>query len=69
MAQDVPRILKEELRAKLEDPKVEVMDVRQPKDLDQSDQKIQGARFRNPNETEKWMGQLGRDKTYVLYCA
>ncbi len=69
MAQDVPIILKEELRTKLEDPKVEVLDVRQPKDRDQSDQKIQNARLQDPNETEKWMSRLGRDKTCVLYCA
>ena len=69
MAQEVPRILKEDLRAKLEDPQVVVLDVRQEKDLKESDEKIQGARREDPNHVEKWMEQYPRGKTYALYCS
>lgn len=69
MAQKAPRMPKEELKEKLDDPQVEVIDVRQPKDKEQSDEKILGARLENPNEMDTWMRMRPEGKTYVLYCS
>ena len=68
-AEDVPRISKEQLKEKLDDPNVVTIDVRSGKDWKASDVKIKGAVRRVPSEVEKWTVGLDKEKTYVLYCA
>jgi rhodanese-related sulfurtransferase len=69
IAAEVPTITKEELRAKLGDPNVVVVDVRQPRDWKASDVKIKGAIRENPGDIAGWADRYPKDKTLVLYCA
>ncbi len=69
-AADVPRISKEELKLKLNDPEVVILDVRAAGDWDKSRTKIQGAVREDPNKSAKsWAEKYSQDKTIVLYCA
>ncbi len=69
VAATVPTMTKEELRAKLGDPNVVVVDVRQRRDWTGSDVKIKGAVRGNPGDVAAWAGNYPKDKTLVLYCA
>jgi rhodanese-related sulfurtransferase len=69
IAADAPTITKEELRAKLGDPNLIVLDVRQPRDWKTSDAKIKGAIREEPGDAAVWAGKYPKDKTLVLYCA
>jgi rhodanese-related sulfurtransferase len=68
VAQDIPRISKEKLKAALGDDDVVVIDVRIPKDYDQSKHKIPGAIRENPMDVRYW-SPYPKNKTIVLYCA
>ncbi len=69
VGQKVPRLDKETLKSWLSDPQVIILDVRQPKDWDDSDKKIKGAVRQEPNEVKTWAATLPKDKKIVLYCA
>jgi hypothetical protein len=69
VAADVPTMTKEELRAKLGDPNVVVVDARTGRDWKTSDVKIKGAARGNPVDVAAWAGKYPKDKTLVLYCA
>jgi rhodanese-related sulfurtransferase len=66
---DVARITAEELKAKLGDPDVIILDVRRAGDWEASDQKIQGAAREDPEAVQSWAGNYPHEKTFVLYCA
>jgi hypothetical protein len=68
VAQDIPRISKEKLKAALGDDDVVIIDVRIPKDYDSSEYKIPGAVRENPMDVRYW-SPYPKDKTMVLYCA
>jgi|WetSurMetagenome_2_1015567.scaffolds.fasta_scaffold936773_2 rhodanese-related sulfurtransferase len=59
---------KEELRARLGNPDVVVIDARVPGAWKMSRDKIKGALRENPMEARSWIGKYPRDKTYVFYC-
>lgn len=65
---DVRRISKEELRAKLNDPAVTVIDVRYKPNWRKSGQKIVGAVREDPNEISAWVGKYKKDQALVFYC-
>jgi len=46
-----------------------IIDVRAPKDWDQSDRKIKGAVRQDPKQVKAWASKLDKDKEIVLYCA
>jgi hypothetical protein len=69
LAADIPRMTKDELKAKLGNPEVVILDVRSPSDWDKSDLKIKGAVREDPADAKAWLGNYQKDKTYVLYCA
>ncbi len=69
IAAEVPTITKEDLRAKLGDPNLVVLDVRQGRDWKTSDVKIKGAVRENPGDIAGWAGKYPKNKTLVLYCA
>jgi rhodanese-related sulfurtransferase len=69
MAAEVPKMTKEELKTKLGDPHVVIVDVRAGKDWKGSEFKIKGAVRGNPSEFSSWAGKYPKDKTLVLYCA
>lgn len=61
----VPRMSKDELKERLDDPKIEVIDVRVKKD----EHKIKGAELEDPHEVGSWAGTYSKQRTMVLYCA
>ena len=69
IAAEVPRMTKEELKAKLDNPDVVIVDVRAGKDWEGSEFKIKGAVRENPAEFSSWAEKYPKDKTLVLYCA
>ena len=66
---DVPRMTKEDLKTKLGNNDVIVLDVRRGKDWTASEFKIQGAVRTDPSDFNAWKDQFAKDKTLVLYCA
>ena len=64
---NVKRISKESLKARLEDPTIVILDVRQPQDWNKSGIKIKGAIQENPNKFNDWYYRYPKTKTIVLY--
>lgn len=62
---EIPRMTKEELQKRLDDPDTVVIDVRHHR----KDGKIAGARLENPDKVEDWAANYRKDQTLVLYCA
>ncbi len=67
-SQDVPRMGVDELRGRLNDPQVVVLDVRAGRDWKSSQEKIAGAVREEPGELD-WAQKYDKNKTLVLYCA
>ncbi len=65
---DAPLITKEELKAKLGDPAVTVIDVRYKANWKKSNQKIARAVREEPNEISSWAGKYKKDQVLVFYC-
>ena len=68
LPQDVPRMTKEEARAMVGNPDFVIVDVRQPKDWDESDSKIRGAVREDPSDVNAWADKYPKDKTLLFYC-
>ena len=68
-AAQVPRISPSELKARMGQPDLVILDVRSRRDWRASDAKIKGALRQEPFAADKWAAGLDRSKTYVLYCA
>lgn len=66
---EVPRIQKDEIKAKLGSPALVLLDVRRQKDWEASDEKIVGAMRMDPETVDTWAATLPKDKEIVLYCA
>ena len=69
LANEVPRIGKEDLRAMLDNPDLIIVDVRTTGSWEKSKVKIQGAMREDPNDAKSWAEKYSKDKTLVLYCA
>lgn len=69
MATDVTRMSKEDLKAKLDDPNVVIVDVRSGRDWKSSEFKIKGAVREESRNVDSWAAKYSKDKTLVLYCA
>ena len=65
----VAKMTKEELRAKLDNPDVVIVDIRLGKDWKASEEKIKGAIRVDPDVVESLAAKYPKDKTLVLYCA
>ena len=66
--EDVPKMTKEELKAKLGNPDVIILDVRVEDQWQTSDQKIPGALHEDPaQDATAWLHKYSKDKTVVLY--
>jgi len=68
-AGDVPRITKDELKAKLGSPGLVLVDVRTAGDWEKSGEKITGAVRMDPQTVDVWAETLPKEKEIVLYCA
>ncbi len=62
-------VRREELRARLGDPDLVILDVRRATDWSTSDVKIQGAVRADPGDVAAWADTYPKEKTLVLYCA
>lgn len=60
-------ITKEELKNKLEDADLLILDVRSGKDWKSSEFKIQGAVRKDPKDFTSWGSQFEKDQKLVLY--
>lgn len=65
---EAPRITKEELKAKLGDPAVAVIDVRYKANWKKSGQQIARAVREDPSEISSWIGKYRKDQMLVFYC-
>jgi predicted sulfurtransferase len=68
-AADAPRMSKEELKSRLGDKDIVVIDVRTGSDWKKSDSKIRGAVREDPEDAASWARKYTKEKTIVLYCA
>jgi hypothetical protein len=66
--QPAPRMSVEELKSRLGDPSLAVIDVRQPGDWEKSSIKITGAVREDPGNVSAWASGYPKDKTIILYC-
>jgi len=66
---DAPRMTKDELKARLDNPDLVIIDVRYGKDWTDSDLKIRGAIREDPEAFDSWANKYPKDKTLVFYCA
>ena len=70
IAQDgVSRMTKEELKARLDDASLVIVDARSSGDWDASDRKIKGAVRVEPRDASKLPETYSKDQTLVFYCA
>ncbi|MBE0575322.1 MAG: hypothetical protein IH613_05430 [Desulfuromonadales bacterium] len=65
-AAEVPRMSADELKSRLGEPDLVIIDVRQ--DSDQSDKQIVGSERVNPGAVNQWAGNYPKNKVIVLYC-
>ena len=69
LADDAPRMDKDQLKASLGNPGIVIIDVRSYTDWLFSSDKIKGAVRENYRDFEGWSAKYPKDKTIVLYCA
>ena len=69
MAQEVPKMSKEELHGILDKANVIIVDVRSDTDWKASTTKIKGAVREVPDQVESWIHKYPKDRTLVFYCA
>ncbi len=65
--EQVPRLTKEAVKAMLGKPDVVIVDIRYIKQYEQSDKKLPGAVFVQPENFDEFVKNHPKDKTYVLY--
>lgn len=68
-SQEVVKITKDDLKQKLAQPDVVIMDARSERDWASSQWKIQGAVRVEPSRVNDWKDKYSGDKTIVIYCA
>jgi predicted sulfurtransferase len=68
-AAEAVRMSQEDLKLKLDDPDVVIVDVRSYTDWILSGDKIKGAQRENYRDFEGWATKYPKEKTIVLYCA
>lgn len=63
------RITKEELKQRLANPEIVIVDVRSGSDWKGSERKIAGAVREEPNDVGGWEKRYTKNKPMILYCA
>jgi hypothetical protein len=66
--EDIQRITKEELKTKMGDPSVGIIDVRYKPNWQKSNRLIAGALREEPMEVGSWIHKYPKDRMIVLYC-
>ena len=67
--ESVPRMSTDELKSRLGEPGLVVLDSRSSRDWDSSTDKIVGAVRADPSDVEQWAGNYDSGMTLVVYCA
>ena len=67
-AASVPRMPTDELKARLSEDRLVVLDVRSPYHWGATDKKIVGAKRVPPGAVAGWAADYSKDDTLVLYC-
>ena len=68
-ATEVPRMSPDELKSRLGEAGLVVLDVRSGRDWNQSGQQIASSERVDPGGTSQWADHYPKDRTMVLYCA
>ena len=68
-ADTIPLMTRDELKSRLGDADIAILDVRAGKDWKSSEFKITGALRVKPSPENKWADRFDKSKTYVIYCA
>ncbi len=68
LAQEAPRITKEDLKETLGSDVI-IIDVRSGPDWENSELRIKGALREDPENVNSWISKYSKEKTLVLYCA
>ncbi len=68
-ADDIPRMTVEELKDRLGEVDLVVVDVRTNGSWTAGDAKVQGAVREDPTAVREWMKKYPGDRTLVFYCA
>jgi rhodanese-related sulfurtransferase len=68
-ADSVPRMSIQDLKQRMDDPNVIIVDVRTVHDWAESATKIKGAIREDPSRISSWMAKYPPSKTIVFYCA
>jgi len=66
---DVPRITTDELKNRLGEVGLAIVDVRITGDWNKSDKMIAGSIRGNPNDMGLWRSKLDKDQIIILYCS
>jgi len=66
-SQTIQQMSKEELKSRLQDPSLVILDVRRPQDWKKSGKKIKGAVQENPYKFENWYARYPKAKTLLFY--
>jgi|WetSurMetagenome_2_1015567.scaffolds.fasta_scaffold550735_1 hypothetical protein len=65
---NVPRMSINELKGRLADPQIAIIDVRSPHDWDDSTTMIKGAIREDPRGISAWKDKYPKDRFIALYC-
>ena len=68
-ADTIPLMTKDELKPRLGDAGIAILDVRAGRDWKSSEFKIVGAVRVKPTAETEWVDRFDKNKTYVIYCA
>jgi len=63
----IQQMSKEELKSRLQDPSLVILDVRRPQDWKKSGKKIKGAVQESPYKFENWYARYPKAKTILFY--
>ena len=67
MAEEVPRISKEQVKEMIGHSDTIIIDVRSGKSWDETELKIKGAVREDPTQVRSWIDKYPKDKTLVFY--
>jgi hypothetical protein len=68
-AADTPRMTSQELKGRLDESDVLIIDVRAEGSWKGSDSKIKGAVREDPSSVQNWIKNYPKEKTLVFYCS
>jgi hypothetical protein len=64
-----PRMTKEELKSRLKEPDLVIIDARLEDEWKKTEWKIAGAVREDPEKLGSWVDKYPKDKTFVFYCS